>query len=89
MAFRPCATKNCMTVSIEDELRVTRTQRVDITLSSDDDRIALQQTTGDMEINRIPSMCSWRGSDFKAHSDYIYFVHHLLCLCYLKGLKLV
>ena len=57
MAFRPCATKCCVTVYIEDELRVTRTQRVDITLSSDDDRIALQQTTADMEINRIPSMC--------------------------------
>ena len=46
--------KCCVTVYIEDELRVTRTQRVDITLSSDDDRIALQQTTADMEINRIP-----------------------------------
>ena len=57
MAFRPCATKHCVTVYIEDELRVTRTQRVDITLSSDDDRIALQQTTADMAIDRIPSMC--------------------------------
>ena len=57
MAFRPCATKHCVTVYIEDELRVTRTQTVDITLSSDDDRIALQQTTGYMEIKRIPGMC--------------------------------
>ena len=61
MAFRPCATKHCVTIYIENDLRVTRTQRVDITLSSDDDRIALQQTTADMEINRIPSMCDILG----------------------------
>ena len=57
MAFSPCATKHCVTVHIEDDLRVTRSQNVDITLNSNDERIALQQTTGDMEIIRIPGMC--------------------------------
>ena len=57
MAFVPCAEEYCVTVHIEDDLRVTRSQRVRITLSSNDDRITLQQTTGDMEIIRIPGMC--------------------------------
>ena len=62
MEFVPCATNHCVTVYIEDDMRVTRSQKVDITLSSNDDRIALQQTTGDMEIIRIPGMCDNKNS---------------------------
>ena len=55
--FPSCATKHCITISIEDKLGITSTQRVDINLGSTDDRITLQQTSGHVEINRIFSMC--------------------------------
>ena len=64
----PCerGRRHCVTLSIEDELGVTITQRVNITLNSTDERIALRQTSANLEIKRIPSMCSYCFRDFIA-----------------------
>lgn len=60
--FSPCEMKSCVTISIEDDLGVTTSQTVDVILESTDNRILLNQTNGDIEINRIPS---------KRNSQYI------------------
>ena len=52
--FTPCETKSCVTLSIEDDLGITTTQRIDVILKSTDDRIVLNQTNGDIEISRAP-----------------------------------
>ena len=56
-----------MNLPIEDELGVTRTQRVNITLKSTDERIALQQVSAEMEIKRIPSMWNNSSYSFRDH----------------------
>ena len=49
-----------MTLSIEDDLGVTSTQVVDITLSSTDERIALTQSDGRITIARpADGMCDY------------------------------
>ena len=53
--FAPCEMKSCVTISIEGELGITTSQRVNVILESTDDRIVLNQTNGDIEISRIPS----------------------------------
>ena len=55
MLFAQCKMKSCVTISIEDDLGITTSQRVNVTLESTDDRILLNQTNGDIEISRIPS----------------------------------
>ena len=55
MIFAPCEVKSCVTISIEDDLGITTSQRVNIILESTDDRIVLNQTNGDIEISRNPS----------------------------------
>ena len=52
VTFPECGTRHCVTLSIENDLRVTSTEVVDISLDSTDERIALAQSNGTTVIDR-------------------------------------
>ena len=56
VTFPDCGTRHCVNLSIEDDLRVTSTQRVNIMLNSTD--IEITQRHGMIAVDR-PGMCDY------------------------------